>query len=61
MILYNLFFEVLKIRKWLTFSFFCIFTNGSAKSSGTVMGSLFFEGLNITNDQNPLIRGIYVP
>ena len=30
-----------------------IFTNGSAKSSGTAMGSSFFEGLNFMNDQHP--------
>ena len=30
-----------------------IFTNGSAKSSATAMGSSFFKGLNFTNDQYP--------
>ena len=51
------FFEVLKFREWLIFSFFTIlFSNDSAKSSGTAMGLpyiCFFERLNFMNDQYP--------
>ena len=45
-------FKVLKFCKWLIFSFFAIFTNASAKSSGLQWIVRFFEGLNFTNDQH---------
>ena len=49
------FFEVLKFREWLIFSFFTIlFSRMGLPKAHTLQWVVgFFEGLNFTNDQHP--------
>ena len=63
---YSWFFEVLKLREWLIFSFFMILLSqmGLPKAQAPqwvcrIVG--LFERLNFTSDQHPRICGIYVP